>query len=89
PNWKQNGKPFQVNKEIQKKFVDRLKPISAPQKAVIRKPLLLRILEKFAPPTTHSETVKVTNWNDKEQESWEAEEENDWNEFLTTEEEWQ
>ena len=88
PNWKQSGKPYQINKKIKSDYIDQLKPISTPHKAVIKKPLLLRILEKFAPPTTQSETGNAINWNDKEKENWDEQEENDWDEFLTTEEEW-
>jgi len=67
PNWKQNGKPFQINKKIKLDYISQLKPISAPQKAVIKKPLLLKILEHFtSKPVTHTTATLQTIEEDRE-----------------------
>ncbi len=87
PNWKQNGKPHQINKKIKSDYINQLKPVSAPQKQTIKKPLLFRILDHFASkPVTH--TTATLQRIEDESDNWDEAEENDWDEFLTTEEEW-
>lgn len=93
PTWKQEGKPYIINHEIQKSFVEQLKPIFAPKANTFKAPklpLLYRILDKLAPKVkvTENPQIEVNKWeNDEDRE--EEEEEDDWDEFLTTEEEWE
>ncbi|MCK4885040.1 hypothetical protein KAS24_03115 [Candidatus Bathyarchaeota archaeon] len=57
---------FIINKKIKLDYIDQLKPIPEPQKTVIKKPLLLKILERLAPKTTHSNATIQTTEEDNE-----------------------
>lgn len=91
PTWKQNGKPYQVNKQIKAKFAEQLKP--QPQK----QGFLSKFFDRFKPLETrireHNEAQsgKLTKGFDEEldeSEQEELEDEQEWDEFLTEEEEW-
>jgi len=93
PTWKQSGKPYQVNKEIKKRFIDQLKPQSQKKKSIFAK-----FLNRFKPLETRireyneAQSGKLTkgfNEEENENEQWEEENEEEELEWLTEEEEWE
>ena len=66
PNWKQSGKPYQINKKIKLDYIDQLKPIRAPttnteNRVKTKMPFLYKILKRLVPKTSHSLDPKASN----------------------------
>jgi len=84
PNWKQNGKPYQINKQIKAKFVSQLKP-QEPQK----QGRLNRIVSALTGIKVYDRIGTSSTSDDLDEfEREELEDEEEWDEFLTEEEEW-
>jgi len=84
PNWKQSGKPYQINKQIKAKFVEQLKP-QEPQKQgrlnrIVSALTGLKIYDRNRIDTDSEELDENDNWEERDEQ--------EWDEFLTTEEEW-
>jgi hypothetical protein len=66
PNWKQSGKPYQINKKIKLDYIDQLKPIGAPtanpeNRVKPKMPFVYKFLKRLIPKTSHSLDPKPSN----------------------------